>query len=103
MKRRRAIAMLQEASGNSGWKSRRKQRRLDERATVVTSEGCGYKYFEEMRAAIAAAGGRGWEQKAGVTTRLGAGSERRKGDGREDRNRGGWRRKRRSRERAAAT
>ncbi|RWW07202.1 hypothetical protein BHE74_00023341 [Ensete ventricosum] len=39
----------------------------------------------------------------GVMTRLGAGNERRKEDGREDRNRGGWRRKRRSRERAAAT
>ncbi|RZS05552.1 hypothetical protein BHM03_00036076 [Ensete ventricosum] len=43
MKRRRAIAVLQEGSGSSGWKSHRKHRRLEERAATVADEGydCG--------------------------------------------------------------
>ncbi|RZR98698.1 hypothetical protein BHM03_00028161 [Ensete ventricosum] len=42
MKRRRAIVVLQEGSGSSGWKSRKKQRRLEERAAVAAGEGFSY-------------------------------------------------------------
>ncbi|RWW44259.1 hypothetical protein BHE74_00050000 [Ensete ventricosum] len=46
MKRRRAIAVLQEGNGSSGWKSRRKHRRLEERAAAVVDEGydCGCNF-----------------------------------------------------------
>ncbi|RRT85843.1 hypothetical protein B296_00007681 [Ensete ventricosum] len=49
MKRRRAIVVLQEGSGSSGWKSRRKHRRLEERAVAVASEGFSYNcnFFRE--------------------------------------------------------
>ncbi|RWW11716.1 hypothetical protein GW17_00024649 [Ensete ventricosum] len=94
IKRRRAIAVLQEGSGSSRWKSHRKQRRLEERATVVTDEGydCG----------------RDWEQKAGAVGEhrhdlVQAGREGREmagmanGSDREDKNKGGRGTKRRSR------